>query len=207
MKLASVCGAVVLALAGVAVGQTSKPVAVTYRGHAVTKGWVDANFARFANKISVVNGQYRDIGRDLLEKRLVGSEPPEVGSLRFCSKGKIDSVESDGSLMVVAGGTNIHIQGKFPGKVDGGGFDSPLVYVGTVKTDFGSTIQDYVIPTPLTRSEFEGALNSGFPLTLYRVVKEKRQVGASGGGFAVQNNTRMIEVDKIVATPVPVPGA
>jgi hypothetical protein len=183
----------------------SQPVVVKYQGHPVTRAWLDQRYAQFADKISIVDGRFTDIGRELIEKPLVGSEPPDAGTLRYM-KGKIANVESDGSLIVARGDITIHIKGSFPGKVDGSAFESALVYVGSIKTPGGETLQNFVVPKPLTREQFEAALNGGFQLVFYRVVKEPRVVGdLQGGGFSVRSTTHTEMVDKIVPTPIPAP--
>lgn len=68
-----------------------------YNGRRVTPRWIEMQFERFNDKIAVVDGEYRDIGREVIAGSAISDTPPEVGSARYAASPKVVAIHGRGA--------------------------------------------------------------------------------------------------------------
>jgi|GEM_PF-3337645 len=199
----------------VAVPSGATKVKYMYLGKQRTKAWFDKMYEKFADKISVVDGKYYDIGEDILRMRWVWKKPPEIGGLRCSGEmGKIVQSIADHEARVESRlwGTpetvRYYVSGISKDKnIADNKFEVLLVYTGPYRyvTTMGASqaIQGYAVYRPLTKEQFQEAIASGITLVEYKAVtKTVAEKGVSGAGFSVQPVTRMVTKTEITGTPV-----
>lgn len=186
---------------------TSQPKRWTYNDRKVDDEWMQGMHKRFADKIAEVDGRFYDVGRELLEKPPVTANPPAVGALRDVTGKIVKTLEEDSALVQqTTPGTRavtFYVRGLDPKRtVVDADFQDRVIYTGT-HDDEGEKIQAYKVFEPLTREQFDAAIESGFKLVKYemQIKKVKRRV-ATGTGFNVGNSTQVVEEKKIVETPI-----
>jgi len=56
------------------------PPKVTYKGQERPAAWFETQYAKFRDKVAVINGKYVDVGKALLDLQEVAAAPPEPGT-------------------------------------------------------------------------------------------------------------------------------
>ena len=156
----------------------TRRVVFIYLGRPRTGAWFNTMYEKFHEKTARVDGRYIDIGKDVLQRRMVSPDALRGEVYRETHR-KCYVLQIIGSHEALIKGHKysgsglhmFHVKGlDTKGLVDGADFGGKkLIYCGTYRyvTTNGATktIRSYMVYTPLTREQFADALAKGFKLT------------------------------------------
>lgn len=161
----------------------------TYLGRRRTHQWFGKMHGYFADKIILLDGKYKDIGKHLVDGWPDLTPGCRIGTCGYSRECQVLQVVDDDELLVHRYGRAasrdrftvipavsrllFHVKRvKTQGLVEGAAFEERLVCVGTYRyTAPGGaarTVPSYVVHAPLTKEQFADALAGGFKLVAHR---------------------------------------